>query len=231
MVGERSRKRLPPYVSYRTFRHFVEELEQGMPARIDRSYWGDRLSGSTGAQAVSALQFLGLVDSVGIPTSRLKQLVSAKGAQRAEVLKDVSREKFAFLLQSSFDPATATYAQLEEAFRDEYQVTGDVARKCTKFFISLAQDAGVPVSSFIIKKSGTARSGAGTKRIIKKFPTRTNRNGLVPQSTEEVPGHMSLDKMLLAKFPAFDPNWPDEVKMKWFQAFDELLKRYSAKGP
>ena len=32
--------------------------------------------------------------------------------------------------------------------------------------------------------------------------------------------------MLLAKFPTFDPNWSDEVKVKWFTAFDELLKRH-----
>jgi hypothetical protein len=31
--------------------------------------------------------------------------------------------------------------------------------------------------------------------------------------------------MLLSKFPNFDPSWNDEIKMKWFAAFDELLKR------
>jgi len=34
---------------------------------------------------------------------------------------------------------------------------------------------------------------------------------------------------MLAKFPTFDPNWSDEVKLKWFAAFDELLKRYPRK--
>jgi len=32
-------------------------------------------------------------------------------------------------------------------------------------------------------------------------------------------------QMLLAKFPNFDPAWPDEVKEKWFTAFNELMQR------
>jgi len=29
---------------------------------------------------------------------------------------------------------------------------------------------------------------------------------------------------LLSKFPTFDPAWPDDVKSKWFNAFDKLMK-------
>ena len=211
MVNNKGRRRLPPYVSYRTFRNFIEVLQQGIPARIDRSYWGDKLSGSTGTQLVAALRFLGLVDSDGMPTSRLKQLVSAKGVQKTEALRQISSEAFAFLLQGSFDPQTATYAQLEEVFHSTYQVAGDVARKCTKFFIELANDAGIPLSRFITKRSKTKRIIAKAKRTI---PT-----------TEEIPERTSLDKILLTKFPTFDPTWSDEVKLKWFEAFDQLLKR------
>lgn len=31
-------------------------------------------------------------------------------------------------------------------------------------------------------------------------------------------------EQLLAKFPQFDPAWPDDVKSKWFDAFDRLMK-------
>lgn len=33
-----------------------------------------------------------------------------------------------------------------------------------------------------------------------------------------------LLEILLAKFPQFDPAWSDEVKLKWFDAFDRLMK-------
>ncbi len=85
MVLDKEKKRLPPYVSYRTFRNFLDGLQVGgMPARIDRSYWGDRLSGTTGTQLISALRFLNLVDASGLPTNRLKMLVAARGPQRNE---------------------------------------------------------------------------------------------------------------------------------------------------
>jgi len=59
-VNDTTRKRLPPYISYRTFRNFVDSLQVGgIPARVDRSYWGDRLSGTTGTQLMSRYAFWG----------------------------------------------------------------------------------------------------------------------------------------------------------------------------
>ncbi|MFB0557012.1 MAG: hypothetical protein ACETVW_04070 [Dehalococcoidia bacterium] len=230
MVNDRGRKRLPPYISYRTFRNFVDGLQQGMPARIDRSYWGDRLSGSTGTQLMAALRFLALVDANGIPTSQLKQLASAKGDKRTELLRQITYEAYGFLFQGSFDPQTATYAQLDEAFHHTFQLTSDVSRKCIKFFISVANDAGIPLSTFITKRLRAIHSVSGTKTITPKIEGRTSRKLIVPQDFEEIPFPMSWDKMLLAKFPTFDPTWTDEVKLKWFEAFDKLLERDFSKG-
>lgn len=224
MVSDRGRKRLPPYVSYRTFLNFLEGLQHGIPARIDRSYWGDRLSGSTGIQLVAALRFLGLVEGDGVPTSQLRELVPAKGAQRAEILKKICTEAFLFLEGSAFNPEQATYSQLDEVFRDLYQVDGDVARKCIKFFIELANDAGIPLSPFITKKSRAVHVSATTKKAAKKSIIRTKQNLKVPQAMEIIP-QQSWKELLLAKFPSFDPSWPADVQLKWFEAFDELLKK------
>ncbi len=229
MINDKRRKSLPPYVSYRTFRNFIDELQLGMPSRIDRSYWGDRYSGSSGTQLMTALRFLGLVDSNGIPTTRLRQLVSAKGNQRSEILKQIGHSAFDFLSDKSLDPQVATYAQLEESFYNTYQVTGDVARKCVKFFISLQSDAGVPLSPFILKRAKASRSAvSGKRKTGTKMEVRTNRNGAIPPATKTVPEQTSWHEMVLAKFPTFDPAWSDDVKLKWFEAFDTLLKRGSA---
>jgi hypothetical protein len=225
MSTESLRKHLPPYVSYRTFRNFLDGLQQGIPARIDRSYWGDRWSGSTGSQLVAALRFLGLVDSNGVPTNRLKQLVSARDTQRTEILRQMATEAFAFLLRGSLDSQTATYAQTEELLHNTYQVTPDVSRKCIKFFVGLASDAAIPLSPFIIKKSRVMTTSTGTKRISPKGVTRTKMDSIVPQTDPKMPDQWSLDKILLSKFPTFDPSWTDEVKIKWFDAFDTLLRR------
>ena len=174
---------------------------------------------------MAALRFLGLVDTNGIPTDRLKQLVTAKGDKRTELLKEITSEAFGFLLLSSFDPQTATYAQLQEIFHDTFQLTGDVSRKCIKFFIALASDAGIPLSPFITKRFRSTHTSTGTKTVTKRTSARTNRNPYSSTRIEEIPDQMSWDKMLLTKFPTFDPTWSDEVKLKWFEAFDELLKR------
>jgi hypothetical protein len=222
MIKARGRKRLPPYISYRTFQNFLDRLQQGIPARIDRSYWSDRLSGSTGTQLMAALRFLGLIDADSAPTSRLRQLVQAEGAQRAEVLRQLASESFGFVLQESFDSQSATYAQLEEAFHSTFELTDSVRRKCVKFFVALASDAEIPLSSFITKRLRAVSSSAGTKQVIKRRGLKANRNFIVPQGSEKIPAEMSWDKMLLTKFPTFDLSWSDEVKLGWLQAFDGL---------
>ena len=225
MVKDKGRKRLPPYVSYRTFQNFIEGLQQGIPARIDRSYWSDRLSGSNGIQLMSALRFLGLVDADGTPTNRLRLLASTRGIPRTEILKEITTDAFGFLFQGSFDLQSSTYSQLQEAFHSTFELTDGVSRKCVKFFVEMASVAGMPLSPFISKRLRSARSSTGTKSSTKKRGTKAKWNLTVPQDAGEIPAEMSWNKILLAKFPTFDPTWTDEVKLKWFEAFDKLLER------
>ncbi len=230
MVNNKSRRHLPPYLSYRTFQNFIDGLQQGIPARLDRSYWGERFSGSTGTHLMATLRFLGLVDASSTPTSRLRRLASAKDEQKKEVLKEITSEAYSFLLQGSFDPQTATYAQLQEIFQDRFQPTSDVSRKCIKFFVALTSDSGISLSSFITRRFRPAHKGTGTKVTTKRTSTRSNRTLLVPQNLEKAPSRVPWDEMLLTKFPTFDPTWSDEVKLKWFEAFDQLMKGGLTKG-
>jgi hypothetical protein len=52
----------------------------------------------------------------------------------------------------------------------------------------------------------------------------------VPKLPDEIPDNNSWHGKLLDKFPSFDPSWSDDIKVKWFAAFDELLKRGLTKG-
>jgi hypothetical protein len=222
---DRNKRRSPPYVSYRSFLTLLDELKRGVPSRLDRSYWGDKFSGSTGTQLMSALRFLNIVDGSGTPNNQLKELVNARGVARSEILKKISYESFTFLTGESFEPEKATYSQLEEVFNEQYQVDRDVARKCIKFFTELAGDAGIPLSPFITKKSKSSRTQNSVEKVPKKSGIRTNQNLQIPQTTESVPRPLAWKELLLTKFPSFDPTWPTDVQVKWFEAFDELLKR------
>ncbi len=219
------RKKLPPpYVSFRTFWNFLEGLQHAMPARIDRSYWGSRLSGTNGGQMVAALRFLDLTDNNGFPTLKLRQLAGSRGSERAEIIRRIVREAYGFLAQDAPDPQTATYAQLDEAFRDNFQLAGEVVRKCIKFYISLATAGDIKLSPFVMSKTRNGRGGSVSKKTGRK--TADKKIGTeIPQDTPIIGSGNTMDKLLLDKFPSLDPNWSDDLKNKWFSAFNELLRR------
>ena len=83
-----------PYVSYRTFRNFLELLKEGLPSRIDRSVWGPRYSGTTGQQLMTALKSLRLISDNGVPTQKLEELVNSTGTQRQLKIKDILELKY-----------------------------------------------------------------------------------------------------------------------------------------
>lgn len=222
MTRNNNRKRLPPYISYRTFQNFIDRLQQGIPSRIDRSFWGDRLSGSTGTQLMAALRFLGLIDANGAPTSRFRQLVVLKGIQKKDMLKQITTDSYEFMSGNSFDLQSATSSQLEETFKRTFELTDSVNRKCVKFFVSLAIDAGIILSPFITRRLRTLSDGTGTKSPVKRKGQKTKMDSNIPQETNEIPLKTSWDRLLLAKFPTFDPEWSDPVKLGWLEAFDEL---------
>jgi hypothetical protein len=37
-------------------------------------------------------------------------------------------------------------------------------------------------------------------------------------------GSRQLGHVLIEKFPNFDPAWPPEVQVKWFEGFERLLE-------
>jgi len=224
MTIEEGRKHLPPYVSYKTFNNFLSRLQQHLPTRIDRSYWGDMFSGSSGAQLMAAMRFLNLVDANTRPTPHLKLLVLATGDHKTLLLKQVATEAYDFVLKGPLDSQNATYAELEEIFQNTFRMKGDVSRKCIKFFTELAHDSGIPVSPSFAKKYKVPRSNLGTKNAAKKFGTRTNQNFSVPLLDNKIIELDPWHKMLLEKFPAFDPTWNDDIKMNWFNALGQMIK-------
>lgn len=224
-IGDNTRKRSPPYVSYHTFRNFLDEVQQqSVPSRIDRT-WGQRWSGSTRTQLIAALRFLKLIDDSDCPTQRLKDLAVVRTVNRPEQLQKVIWDCYAFL--SHISSTAGTYGEVEDTFRANYQLTPDVMRKCIKFYVALAGEAQIPLSKFITNRVRLSQSGTGTKISSKKRSTKVEVAEKVPHVVELVPDATQWDKMLLAKFPDLDPAWSEELKICWFKDFDILLKMRS----
>jgi hypothetical protein len=211
---------VPAYVSYRTFLSFLESLRESAPARIDRSLLTS-FSGTMQNQLLSALRYLGLIAEDGTTHPSFARLVRSEGTERRVILNEIVREAYLFLF-GDFDLAAATSMQLVERFKAA-GARGDTVRKCISFFLSIAEDAAIELSPFV--RPAMNRTEQRTRRIrvtAMSRPERLQAPGPMRQATPETT-RGSWHELLLAKFPSFDPAWPDDVKNKWFEAFERLV--------
>ncbi|HKQ33835.1 MAG TPA: DUF5343 domain-containing protein, partial [Nitrospiraceae bacterium] len=148
----------------RIMSNFIDWLrEVGVPTRIDRSFWGRRLSGSSGTYLVSALRFLDLLDAEDRPTIPLEEIVKDK-----EKGKALLRER----LMSAYGPVLeglnlerASFGELQNRFDAEFELKGDTLRKAVTFFVHAAEHAHISLSKFITEKARTVRTGDSKKTV------------------------------------------------------------------
>ena len=218
----------PPYLSYKTFIGVIDGLaSSGIPNRIDKSLFQNQ-SGAVQSQIISSLEYLNLIDSTNTPTSILEKLVKVDEDGRAEVLGDILRNQYRFIFTDTFDIEKTTTAQLEEVFRSQ-GIGGETIRKCITFLMQACKAAKIRVSPHITPPRKTTPSG-------RKPRTPTNGGGRPkrqpqPQPQPEKTNPESIEKMLLDKFPAFNPEWPDEQQQKWFDAFNQFQRRLLGDSP
>ena len=215
---------VPPYVPYRTFRNFLESLRDGVPARIDRSVWGQRYSGSSGIQLMTALKVLDLMDEGGRPAEVLERLVGAEGDERRHILRAVLEAHYAPVF--SLDLSRATRAQFHEAFRS-FGTKEGVLTKCEAFFIQAAQDAGIELSAFILARRHVTRRTTPASRGRAQPVERAAEQ---PASDPEA-GRRSVAQMILAKYPDFDPSWTSDVQARWLEGIAKLYEGLAGGAP
>ena len=200
-----------PYVSYRTFRNFLELLKDGLPSRIDRSVWGPRYSGTTGQQLMTALKALNLINENGTPNNALENLVNSNGTQRQLLIKNILEDKYAEIFQ--IDLVRATRSQFNEIFRS-VGINDGMLNKCQLFFIQACQDAGIELSNYILAR----RHGLSSQKKIEK----TQVNKIVSQSKTKLSSNELLISKILDKYPDFDPNWSQDVQKSWMEGMIKL---------
>ena len=157
MTIHEEKKQTPPYISYKTFEHFLSRLHEPLYTCFDNNYWGKMYSGDTGMQLDSAMRFLHLIDNNDRPTSRLRILIVATGEHRAALLRQIAYESYPLLFIELSSNRTAAYAELEDIFHNTYGLEKILCRKCVKFFVDLAEDAGISITKMKCKARGTGR--------------------------------------------------------------------------
>ena len=168
MAKEETKVDAPPYVAFKTLTNFLDKLGQiGTPPRIDRSVWGDSLSGAYGAQLMAALRFLELIDENGYASGDLRTV-----AENAESRKTYLRERLLKLYEpglydGGLDLGEVTPAQLEEAFRETYKLSGATLTKAISFLVHAAKAADLPISPYVERKTRQRSAPAKSRRKTK----------------------------------------------------------------
>jgi len=201
---------VPPYLSFKTFSGFIERMRKGLPNRVDRSIMSS-LSGSNQSQLLAALRYLQLISPKGVPTEKLSSLVESEGIKFRRALREILIASYPFLFKG-FDLQRATIDQLIKQFANAGG-SGDTVRKCVSFFLAAARQAELQVSPFMLNRIRTRRRANAGSRVSRDedSPARA--------------GFPSWQELALSKLPEFDPTWSPEIKRKWFDAFERLIKQ------
>jgi hypothetical protein len=197
------RKRIPPYLPFKTFINALESWRVVLPNRIDRGVLGS-YAGTMQTWVMATLRFFELIDEQGVPTDLLRRLVNADDDDRSKVLNALARHHYDFLFVTGFDLARATPGELREKF-EATGASGETAGKAISFFSALARTAHIPMSPFV--KSRQRRSGNGRRPRLERQVTAsgaviTNTPALAPPQTSKTAFEVLYELLDLQMEPA-----------------------------
>jgi hypothetical protein len=231
-MAQTGRPLAPPYVSFKTFLNFLEWLNEDgvvLPSRLDRSFWGERLSGANGSQLMAGLRFLGLVDRGNRPQHELEEMAQDQTTER-EKRKAIIRKRLVECYSKALqglDLQRVTPEQLKEHF-STYSVDGDTLRKAMAFFVHAAEYCGMRLSPHITKKARTAKKTNGARKRARLAKRRLSEEEMnpakpAPDLTEESRLHSSLQG-LLDDLLRIGKHWTQEQQDRWLKTFTETVK-------
>lgn len=177
-------------------------------------------SGSTQALLFSAIRYLGLASDKGVSTPDLEQLVNTEGKQQRDVWHRIFVRSYGSVFKSKVDLERATTEELSEIFSRDGVSSKDTIRKCITFFSMGAKDAGIKLSAHIRPYAGHRQVGRRPRGVLES----QTQDGNVPAISSVQINSSSEWQLLLAKFPDFDPTWPDDIRKNWLEGFAELSK-------
>ncbi len=214
----------PVYVPYATLISALDSLKRdGIPGtgKIDKTLW-DSQSGAIQGQLLLAFRFLGLIDERNRVLPALPPFVEASPEDRKPLLRTLIEEKYSTLL--SLDLNTITQGQLDEALRS-FGIGGSTIIRAGRFFVKACQEVGIPISNRVTGKSRPNSSATPRKRKNGHSSRHQDDQAVTGSDshTKSSASASSWEEKLLDKFPQFDPDWPDDLKAKWFEGFGRLM--------
>jgi hypothetical protein len=172
-----------------------------------------------------------MISDNNIPNPIMKRYVSGQETERKAALKEMLERSYPFIFGEGFDLATATAQMLRENFGANTSATGETISRCIAFLKDAAADAGIPVSPYILQKSGRT-GGSGKKRSsTKKAPqvaepiSSGNQPAVhTPKAAHLFAAQSSLMLMgLFHRLPAPGSKWSHDERERWVQTLQNVL--------
>jgi hypothetical protein len=219
----------PPYGPPGNLETVIETWrDRSMPEQVTKE-WLERigLSPNLASRNLHGLRYLGLINEAGYTTEVAERLRVTPAEELPSMLEGVVRKAYAKIFAIR-DPSVDARSRVDDAFRHETP-SGQRSRMVA-CFLGLCAMAGIPLKEAPPARETRNRVGQPRKKAETRTTTTTPvERPTTPSSPEGAGGSAKTAvALLLAKFPDFDPAWPDAVKEKWFDGFarlqDELKK-------
>src|SRR5579862_1350879 len=219
--------RIPPYLSFKTFLNSLDAFTQGIPPKLDRSFWGNQ-SGINQGLLMGAYRYFMLVNERDESTEALAALTNPN--KRAATLKDLIGVQYLFVLEKVGDITKCTLKMLEDAFGEVYSVTGDTRQKAITFFLKAAQFADMPLSPYLLTQ---LRNEAKKPRKMRQRPVQQEPAN---PNNHDGPGANSHTAALVGggrvtiTISANPFTMPEEDR-KFFFSLVDLIQSFAAEHP
>lgn len=225
-MDEQQPPKTPPYVSYKTFRNYLDSLTQlnGNFTRIDKTAMRS-LSGYNQIAVMNALRYLDLINRDGIPTARLRTLLAASTLEERQLAwRGILEDAYPFLLRADdgFELAKSTPGHFDEKFKPFGK--GDTVRKGQAFFLDAAKEAGLVVSKMLLEGR---KPGARSKPVSGRSTANRKKPVTVPQSQQQgTSGQALVPKDISSETPPANMMAPSgATQMDWRLEVAKMLQQ------
>lgn len=188
-----------PCLPFKTFLRLIGLLHQrGVPPRLSPAHLTS-FPPKAAQQLVAALRWLGMLDDKDEPIGHLRVLVETFGsAAFHETLKAVLNERYGIAQTRNSLPPEDLLVAIRRLAHD---APDDTLSRASLFYAHAHRYA------FLTPRDA----------ILSAIPSKTDLNG-------RGGNEHSVMMLVLQKFPAFDPQWSNDIKAKWFAGFDRLMR-------
>ena len=226
MVTAISRNPIPPYMSFSTFTTFLDWIKEMpvSPSQIDRSLLETKFSGSVGAQVVSGMRFLSLLDG-NRPTQALEDLARSENHERKSLLETCLRKAYGNDMVDGLKSYTPS--MLGDKLR-ELGTTDATHQKAASFFINAGRYADIEMPATIRKR---ARNKPARVRAARTREEQSlNGGGEIHAEPLPAVGLRPIVAALIDDLKVLGNKWTVVERESWLNTFRVALEyAYPAK--